>query len=208
MLASIRRTTSISSAREKPTRASTGIGCGSLENELLRDLRRQTLAEPAADEVQHQVERRRAAGAREPVAVDDEQFVREMNAWKFLEQRGQVFPMDGATIVVEQARRHQRIRAGADTAERDALPGHLVKQRLHAAIDRRADLRAAADDQHVGHTGFFERARRLDRDAVAGTHGHTVGREDRPAVMLRPADIVRHAQDFDRAREGDHRETG
>ena len=93
-------------------------------------------------------------------------------------------------------------------SESCSLLRDIAEQLPDAAIHRTSDLRAAADDQYIRPARFFKRARRLERDAVAGAHWHAIGRKDRPSIVLRAVDAIRHAQHLDRARERDRRKAG
>ena len=76
----------------------------------------------AADQLQHQVERRRAARAGEAVAVDLEQLRGHLDLRELLAEAGEVLPVDGAAIAVEQAGARQDVAAGADRTDIRALP--------------------------------------------------------------------------------------
>ena len=64
-------------------------------DELLRDI--------AAHNLQHQVDRRRAAGAGVALAVDLEDVAGAFDVRKPLHEAGAVFPMDGAAVAFELA---------------------------------------------------------------------------------------------------------
>ena len=71
----------------------------------------------AGDQGQHHVERRGAAGTGEAVAVDFEQAAGGLDFREGFREAGQVLPVDGAFIAVEQAGFGQQMRAGADRAD-------------------------------------------------------------------------------------------
>ena len=85
------------------------------------------------DQVQHQVQRRDAAGAGEAVAVDAEELVAQLDARKFLAQRREVLPVDGGAVVIQQPRLGERIAAGAQRAQGHAPLGQALQGREHLA---------------------------------------------------------------------------
>ena len=56
----------------------------------------------AGDQRQHHVDRGRAAGAGEAVAVDLEQLLRRLDIRELLAEAVEVLPVDGAAMAVEQ----------------------------------------------------------------------------------------------------------
>ena len=84
---------------------------------LLGDLAHQLLAVSGADQMQHQVERRRAAGAGQPVAIDLEQISGDLDRGKLLDEAGQVLPMDRALVAVQQSRPREQVGGGAHRAD-------------------------------------------------------------------------------------------
>ena len=90
-----------------------------VEDELLGDERRDVGPEIVLDHVEHQVERRDAAGARVAVAVDREELRGELDPRKLLAQRGHVLPVDRGAVLVEEPRLGERVAAGAKRAQRD-----------------------------------------------------------------------------------------
>ena len=65
------------------------------------------------DDVEHQVDRRRAAGAGEAVSVDLEQLVGHLDVREILHEPGQILPVDGAAVAVKQPGAGQDMAAGA-----------------------------------------------------------------------------------------------
>ena len=96
-----------------------------VDDELLGNELRDVRTELALDQVQHQVERRHAAGAGEAVAVDAEELVAQLDARKLLAQRREILPVDGRAVAIEQAgfRRAHNRRCTARRAARAARPG-------------------------------------------------------------------------------------
>ena len=84
-----------------------------LVNELLGDGGSKLMAVLKRDHVQHHVERGGATRTGEPIAVDLEKFRRYFDPGKVLGKAGDVFPMDGAAIAVEQAGAGQDVAASA-----------------------------------------------------------------------------------------------
>ena len=160
------------------------------------------------DHVEHQVERRHAAGAREAIAIDREELVVPEDPWKLLAQRRHVLPVDRRAILVEQSRLGQRVSAGAKRAERDVTLGEPAQRGQERRRDRLLDVDAAADEDDVDGADVVERDRRRKRQAVARGDGLAVEARDRPLVDLPLADAVGHAQRLDGARQRDHRIVG
>src|SRR3954466_21075 len=74
------------------------------------------------NQIQHQVERSRAARAGEPVAVDLEQFGGDLDLWELLAKRGEALPMNGAAIAIEQPGSRECMASRGDRADIGALP--------------------------------------------------------------------------------------
>ncbi|MNI46547.1 hypothetical protein D3C73_1010150 [compost metagenome] len=177
-----------------------------LVDEHLGNGRRQLAAMIAADQVQHHVHRRGAAGAGESVAVEGEQARAQADAWEGLLHGRQALPVHAAFVAVEQARLGQRPTAGADAAQ----PARLTCQRLEPGGvlpgDHSLDAHAAADDDRVSLPGVVPRGIRGDWHAVAGPDLFATGAEGVPAVEFLTGQLIGHAQGFDGGRQGDQGE--
>eukprot|EP01136_Pigoraptor_vietnamica_P006590 Opistho-1_new@39680 len=186
-------------------RLAVAAGARPLHHELVRHLGGDALAVARLDQRQHQVERRDAAGAGEPVAVDDEQVLGERNLGELLADRREVLPVDGGAVAVEEARFGEREGAGTEAAERDAAAGEAAQRVRQPPVDGVADGDAAADEQHVERSGLGELHGGGERQPVAGDRGGTVERRDVPVVVLARRHVVRHPAGFERIDEGDRR---
>ncbi|MCY1444346.1 hypothetical protein D9M71_608130 [compost metagenome] len=76
-----------------------------------------------ADQVQHHVQRCGCSTGRVAVAVYDKQLGLGHNRGEVLLQRQHVRPVDAAVVAIEQTGCGQGPTAGADTTQRQALPG-------------------------------------------------------------------------------------
>ena len=74
-----------------------------LVDELLGDRRRERAPVLAPDQMQHEIERRRAARAGEAVAVDLEELGGHLEIGVGLGEAGEVLPMQRAAVALEQA---------------------------------------------------------------------------------------------------------
>ncbi|MCY1173368.1 hypothetical protein D9M73_135240 [compost metagenome] len=92
-----------------------------LVDEHLGDRRRQLAAVITADQVQHHVQRRGAAGAGETVTVEGEQAGAHRYTRESFLHRRQAFPVHAAIETIEQAGASQGPAAGAHRAEAAGL---------------------------------------------------------------------------------------
>ena len=115
------------------------------------------------DPVQHQVERRGAARAGEAVAVDLEQVGGHLDLGELLDEAGQVLPVDGAAMAVEQAGARQHMRAGAERPD----------------LARRAGRSAAARRTRPCPGSARSRCRRTARPRRQRPAGRLAGRDRR-----------------------------
>ena len=181
------------------------VAAHAFEHELLGYPLRDARPVLQLDQVQHEVERRRAARTGETIPVDAEHLVVELYPRKFLAQRRQVLPMDRGAVVVEQARPGQGIAAGAQRAERNPALGQAAKRREEGGRHRLADIDAAADEEDFDLAELLERNRRGEVEAAAREDGAAIEAHDRPLVNVLTHDPVGHAQGLDRVRDGDQR---
>jgi hypothetical protein len=153
--------------------------------------------------MQHQVERRRPAGAGQPVAVDLEQVRGHVDFGKLLDEARQVFPVDRALVTLEQARPREQMRTGAHRPDGRAgaigaaQPGEQLAilnplRAKTAAYDHDRAL-PSRPDRDVG-----ERLVGRDQAAVAGAHRPAAPRHDLPAVQLPIRHTVGDAQRLQR----------
>src|SRR6185312_12656040 len=89
-------------------------------DELLGNTQSEPAAGQLADEMHHHVERRGPAGAREHVAVDDEEILRDLEARVARAKGFEVFPMDRAAPAGEQSALGEEEGAAADGADEGA----------------------------------------------------------------------------------------
>ena len=175
----------------------------------------EALVEIVADQLQHHVKRRGAAGAGVDVLIDLEEVGKDIGFRKRFGEAWQVLPVDGASLVGQEARRGEDMRAGAKPADRDAAVVFLAQPGEGRLVVVALDIDAAADDSHVrpirpGHllALFLERGVDGAFDAVRGAHRLAVDAGQAPAVGLVAEHPVGRAQRVERRREGDHGEVG
>ena len=159
-----------------------------------------------AEQMHHQVERRDAAAARIAVAIDFIEAVRDRQARKLLDERVLVFPVDRASIAVQEPRAREKVAARVEAAERHAVT-RLQAQPVEHRADALARNRIRTDDEDriecaaVGHRGIGD-----DADAVARTRDFVVDADQLVLVDLASDDHVRDAQRIDGRGERDQRE--
>ena len=171
-----------------------------LVDELIRHAGAHVRAALGANQVQHHVDRRRAAGTRVTPAIDREYAPAHRDPGKLVRQRGQVFPVDAAAIAVEQAGGGKQLAPRADGAERDPL----LVDRLEPADDRLVvvalDPPPAADDDDIEIAqGVLVRKTAVggDLQAAAGPYRAPVRRDRPPVITVLATDPVGHSQGFD-----------
>ena len=143
-----------------------------IDDALLGDLGRELVAMCQGDPVEHQVQRGRAAGAGEAVAVDLVEVRGDRNLRERLDEARQVLPVDRAAMAVEQAGAGQHVCTRAQGADLGAaaVPAAQPGEHLLVLVVLRAQ--PAAQDQGRQQAGAWRLRRRdggldLDRDAVA-----------------------------------------
>src|SRR3546814_19990206 len=87
------------------------------------------------------VDGRGAAGAGEAVAVDLEQLAGHLDVGEVLAEAGQVLPVDGAAVAVEQAGPGEHVAAGADRPDVGAAAVGLTQPARKAAGIARSEER-------------------------------------------------------------------
>ena len=75
-----------------------------IDDELFGDEISDARSELDADEMQHEIQRRDTAGAGVAVAIDGKELIADENARKLLAQRGEILPMDGGMVLIEESR--------------------------------------------------------------------------------------------------------
>ncbi|KAH0432930.1 hypothetical protein KCU90_g5252, partial [Aureobasidium melanogenum] len=160
----------------------------------------------AADQVEHHVDRRRAARAGDAPRADFEQLLACVQRGIALAKGRQRLPMHGHAIrTAEEPGFRENEAARIDAAERRAaaleplqtiaeltrIAGERLESRDHEYRLRRVDVR----DCRI----------RIDRNAVAGRDRRAIETQNAPAVEI-AAKAVRHAQRLDRRHEADRRE--
>ncbi|MNT51033.1 hypothetical protein D3C72_1879810 [compost metagenome] len=141
------------------------------DGELVGDQGDDAGADRFPHQVQHHVQRRGAARARDAVAVDHEQVLRQAAFGEFTLQHCQVFPVRRATVAVEQPGTQQRAGARAQTAQRHIARGQVLQPLQRGAVEVGVCARAAANEHGVGRIGIVRHA---------GVYGQPVAGRDRP----------------------------
>ena len=164
----------------------------------------EVLAEILADQVQHHVQRSRAARAGIDVAVDFVEIGIDLGLRECLGKAGQVFPVDRAALAVEQAGLCQHMGAGAQTADSDAAVVNLAQPGGNRLVVEFFHIDAGTDDCHVRPTlaGEMaalvgERGVHLDADAGRGRDLLTVNRSQPPDIGGVAQHAIGDAQRFD-----------
>ena len=175
------------------------------EHELFGDLDRQFGAVGLGDQVEHQVDGGRTAGAGDAAAIDLEQLLGHGELWiRFLEGVDG-FPVQGQAVAVEQAGFGEDAGAGVDGAE-----GHAVVVEAAQPVFQRGggELQRFEARDHQQGRAFFQRFQRgvgVDRHAIARQHRAAIGAQHVPAVQL-ATKAVGHPQRFQRGDKADGRE--
>jgi hypothetical protein len=175
----------------------------------------QIVVEIVADELQHHVERRRAAGAGEDVLVDLEQVGKHVGLRERFREARQVLPVDGAALVGQEPRRRQHMRSGTEPTDRNTAIVLLAQPRECRSVLVRFDIEAAADNHHgrpvrPGHLAALILQRGVDGafDEVGCAHRLAVDAGETPFVSLVAQHAVRRPQRIERGGKRDHGEVG
>jgi hypothetical protein len=160
----------------------------------------------AAHHVEHEVQRRDAAGTGVAVTVDLEQLLRDDDLGKFLAEAGDVLPVDGAAVSVEEPGAGQRVAGGAQGAQARGPLGEAAQRREQRAVGVLGDALPGAQQHQVEMRGVPRRDVGGEDEAVARMHGSTVHAQDLPLVEPLPRQAVRHAQRLQGGGEGDEGE--
>jgi hypothetical protein len=97
------------------------VGADRGVDQLIGDEVGQVLAMVVGDDLEHQVDRRRAARGGDPVAVDHEDRLRQGHVLEFLGETVLVLPVDRRALAVQQPRLGQRVARRAEPAHHRAL---------------------------------------------------------------------------------------
>ena len=177
-------------------------------DELLRHRRGQAPAMPEGDQMQHHVERRRAAGAGEAVPIDDEEAALDLDLGEALAKAVEALPMGGRAMAVEQPGPGQQERAGVHGAEIAAQPVGSPEPGSDLLIVGALRLEAGTDHQ-LGIDGRAAGAAVGDqRHAVAGGDRRAVGGDDLPAIERPAGQAIGYPQRLDCRDERHHRKPG
>jgi len=167
---------------------------------------RQIGAMIVGDQLQHQVDRGRAAGGGDPVAVYHEDGLRESHLLEVLGETVLVLPVDGRAPPVEQPRPGERVSGRAKPAHHGAAP-RLAPQPVHdLARGRGLHVEAAADEDRVLARHLVEAHVELVSDAGRTLHGIAALARDPPDIEIAPGHAIGDTQRLDRAGEAEHRE--
>ncbi|MND83988.1 hypothetical protein D3C80_758660 [compost metagenome] len=107
---------------------------------LLADPVDEVVAKILAYQVEHHVERCRAAGAGIEIAVDLIEIGIDLCLRKGFGKTGQVFPVDRTALAVEQARLRQDMRSGAQAADGDSTIIGLAQPRIDGLVVEFLDI--------------------------------------------------------------------
>src|SRR3546814_5554929 len=105
-----------------------------LVHELVGDAGGELVTVLAGDHVQHHVDGRGAAGAGEAVAVDLEQLAGHLDVGEVLAEAGQVLPVDGAAVAVEQAGRSEEPTSELQSLMRISYAVFCLKKKINLII--------------------------------------------------------------------------
>ena len=155
------------------------------------------------DEIQHQIERRRAARAGEAIAIDGEQLIADEHPGKLLAQGRQIFPVDGRPKIIQEARARERVAAGAQGAQRDPPVGQAPQRGEQRGRDGITNIDAAAHEQNIDRSQFIQSAGRGQREPAARIDRAAIQADDGPFVHVLADQAVGHAQGFERVGHGD-----
>ena len=118
-----------------------------------------------SNEVQHEVERRRAARAGVAILVDREQLIAETHARELFAQRREILPMDRRLEIIEESGACERVAAGAQRAERHSPVGEPAQQRQKRRGHGITHIDAAAHEQNIDDAELIERRGRRELQA-------------------------------------------
>src|SRR6202040_2015266 len=109
----------------------------------------------------------------EAVAVDLEELGGHLDLREILGEGGDVLPMDGAAIAVQQPCPRQHMAAGAERPDIGTLAVDAAQPREEAAVLEEMAIDAAAEDDGAEARGPVDIPTGVQHDAVA--RGHRLG---------------------------------
>ena len=167
------------------------------DDELVRDLGRQRVAEVQADEVQDHVHGGGSARAGEAVAVHLEDVACDRDEREALGEPLQVPPVHGRSVSVQHPRFGQVKASGPQSAEMSPLARVAAQPRLDAPMDPddRLELDAADDVGEVSRV--LQRPVGHDGHPVDGFHRPAIERDEVPLEQVPAPQPVGHAKRID-----------
>src|SRR5690606_16866190 len=127
----------------------------------------EVVVEIIPDELEHHVQRSRAAGASVNVAVYFEEIGIDVGFWKGFRKAGEVLPMNRTALAGEKAGLRQDVRPRAQAADGDIAVIFLAKPGKHRLLAIVLDVQSRTDDHHrwailTAHFAAFFLKRRVD----------------------------------------------
>ena len=151
---------------------------------------------PGANQLQHQIHGRGAAGGGVAIAVDGEQPRGDGGPREGFLHCGQAFPVHAAVKTIEQAGLGQRPAAGAYRAKLTAMTRLCLQPVQMLARHAVLNIHTAADDDAVQAGRGLEAGVRRDLQAVAGADGLSRLGHGEPAVQFFAGQLIGHPQRF------------
>ncbi len=144
-------------------------------DKLIRDVGCQRRPKGVGDQIQHHIQRRRAARTGQAVAVNFKQVIGDIKFGKLFGKPVNIFPMNGAAPIVQQASRRHDIGAGADGADNFSLPVQPPDRIDDGRFAVAANINPGAYQHHMTRVQHFKPAALADLDPVTGGATATVG---------------------------------
>ncbi len=116
---------------------------------LFADAVDEAFAEILADEVQHHVERGRAAGARIEIVVDLVEVGIDLGLRKRLGEARKVFPVDRAALAIQETRLGKHMRARTERTDGNAAIVGFAQPGIDGFIVEGLDIDAGTDEHHA-----------------------------------------------------------
>ena len=174
-------------------------------NELVRHLGSKGRAMRLRNQVQHHVERGRAAGTGHARAIHLEQIVGDFQLGELLAKTVDILPMDGAAPVIKKAGRGHDIGAGADRPDNGTVAVQPPHQVQNIAVGILAHIQPGADKHHPAILQHADIAVRGHLDTIAGNRRCAGRAGNHPGIEIAVALPVGGAKRFDGRGEGQHR---
>ena len=167
---------------------------------------RQRGAVPLGDERMHHVERRHAAGAGHPVAVDHVTRAAQRQIGKFLGKGLRMFPVDGHAVAGHDAGAGKDERPTRDAAHAHASLRQAPEPGEGGAMDELGRVAAGADEEQI-EIEIVADPRRAGQCRAAGGHDdRLLMRDVHPAIEFAPDEMIGGAQGLDRRGVGHQRQ--